>query len=254
LLLALDEEGLLFIFNLKEANQSPVKTLSLGASIFMHPSTYLNKIVYSNSIFLYLFNINSEKIVYKYSNFRTEGDGEISQIEQSPIVDFICIGFSSGKLKLFNLLDDKIKQEFSMESKILSITFSSSEQIGTSLLASSDISGKIAIWDLNRNEIQYVLNCKNHYNFNCVKFINNEPILMSTSGDDNSIKLFLFERESKIPKLLKQRKGHNQNPHLIRFYGEDGKNILSASQDGSLRRISIINEQQNQEFSSKVCL
>jgi len=47
----------------------------------------------------------------------------------------------------------------------------------------------------------------------------NEPILLSSSEDDNSLKMWFFEKGLTQPRLLKERCGHAETPHRIRFYG-----------------------------------
>lgn len=72
-----------------------------------------------------------------------------------------------------------------------------------------------------------------------LEFMPNEPILISASDEDNSIKMWLFEKGLTQPRLLKERCGHAEAPHRIRFYGgkddpvnHGARNIISASSDG----------------------
>ena len=51
------------------------------------------------------------------------------------------------------------------------------------------------------------------------------------------------------PHLLKFRSGHQAPPHLIRFYGEDGKQLLTASRDRSLRCTSVVRDSRSFELS-----
>ena len=67
----------------------------------------------------------------------------------------------------------------------------------------------------------------------------NEPILISSSEDDNSLKMWFFEKGLTQPRLLKERCGHAEAPHRIRFYGgkddpvnHGARNIISCSPDG----------------------
>ena len=45
-----------------------------------------------------------------------------------------------------------------------------------------------------------------------VQFMHNEPVLISTSDDDNSIKMWFFEKGTTQPRLLKERCGHATPP------------------------------------------
>jgi len=47
----------------------------------------------------------------------------------------------------------------------------------------------------------------------------NEPVLISSSEDGNSIKMWFFEKGLTVPRLLRQRAGHSDAPIKIRFYG-----------------------------------
>lgn len=50
-------------------------------------------------------------------------------------------------------------------------------------------------------------------------FIPNEPVIVSASDEDNSIKMWLLEKGQALPRLLRERAGHAEPPHRIRFYG-----------------------------------
>ncbi len=88
--------------------------------------------------------------------------------------------------------------------------------------------------------------------------MHNEPILITSSDDDNSLKMWFFEKGSTQPRILKERCGHAMPPHKIRFYGgkddpvnQGARNIISCAPDGSLRDISLLNEFQSINFSQK---
>lgn len=86
----------------------------------------------------------------------------------------------------------------------------------------------------------------------------NEPILISSSEEDNSLKMWFFEKGLTQPRILKERCGHAEAPQKIRFYGgkddpvnQGARNIISCSSDGQLRDISLLNEFQSMNFSKK---
>jgi U3 small nucleolar RNA-associated protein 21 len=85
-----------------------------------------------------------------------------------------------------------------------------------------------------------------------------EPVLVSSSEEGNSIKMWLFEKGLAVPRLLRQRSGHVESPCRIRFYGgqddpimHGARNLVSCSKDGALRDISLLNEFQSMDFSVK---
>ena len=60
---------------------------------------------------------------------------------------------------------------------------------------------------------------------------------------------WFFESPTAPPRLLKFRSGHHEPPHLIRYYGEDGKQLLTASRDRSIRCTSIVRDSRSFELS-----
>mmetsp|Transcript_39227 Transcript_39227/g.38816 ORF Transcript_39227/g.38816 Transcript_39227/m.38816 type:complete len:642 (-) Transcript_39227:23-1948(-) len=53
------------------------------------------------------------------------------------------------------------------------------------------------------------------------------------------------------PRLLKERSGHSDTPHKIKFYGDDSKHIVSCSENTFLRDNSLINEHISMNFGYK---
>ncbi|KAK0544166.1 rRNA-processing protein utp21 [Tilletia horrida] len=98
------------------------------------------------------------------------------------------------------------------------------------------------------------------------EFIPGQPLLLTAAGD-NKLRQWFFEPATAdgkvpqvknsaaaiqgggVPRLLKSREGHHAPPVLIRHYGEDGKNILSAGSDRSLRCISVVRDSRSYELS-----
>ena len=115
------------------------------------------------------------------------------------------------------------------------------------------------MWDLNAQKIWAELKTPhNARNISSLSFMPNEPVLVTASEDDNSIKMWLFEKGQSLPRLLKERCGHAEAPHRIRFYGglddptmQGARNLLTCSKDGNLRDISLLNEFQSMNFSKK---
>ena len=85
----------------------------------------------------------------------------------------------------------------------------------------ASVSGdSVTLWDLNKQKVYSVMQGPHGgRNVASVQFMHNEPVLISTSDDDNSIKMWFFEKGTTQPRLLKERCGHATPPHKIRFYG-----------------------------------
>lgn len=59
----------------------------------------------------------------------------------------------------------------------------------------------------------------------------------------------MFDSPTSPPRLLKHRSGHHAPPHLIRYYGDDGKQLLTAARDRSLRCTSVVRDSRSFELS-----
>jgi U3 small nucleolar RNA-associated protein 21 len=259
LLLALDSKGTLFIWDIYSAEL--LKSINLSIDSFIHPSTYLNKILFTKkrqryeeeleikSSKIYLYNINTEKQIFE---FDFEIDGTVTCIEQSPVVDIVGLGFSTGEIILFNLRTFKKILRFKADTTVDNISFSNCVELNLSLLATSTTNGHINIWDLNKNTLHYTIHAFS--NISSLVFLPNEPILLATSGVDNYIRMYRFEYNTGIPVLLRHRNGHSKHPNKIRFYGEsvnnDSNHLLSIS-DSEMRIVSLINEHISKDISFK---
>jgi WD40 repeat protein len=100
---------------------------------------------------------------------------------------------------------------------VKSLAFSLDTSIEISLLASISSNenggGNITLWDLNKQKVHAIVpNAHRGKPITHISFINNEPILVSSSEDDNSLKMWFFEKGVIIPRLLKERAGHSEAP------------------------------------------
>ena len=81
-----------------------------------------------------------------------------------------------------------------------------------------------------------------------IAFVPGQPLLIS-SGPDNAVRQWFFESPTLPPRLLKARAGHYLPPHVIRYYGDDGRALLTASRDRSLRLTSVVRDSRSYELS-----
>ena len=159
-------------------------------------------------------------------------------IEQSPVVDVVAIGCSNGTISLINLKFDSLLLTFTQkEGPVTSLTFLTDTRLDISLLASTSLhSGSSVLWDLNGKKIHCQIKPHSGKPINSLCFLSGEPVLLTTSDDDNSIKMWLLEKGQSQPRLLKERTGHSEAPQRIRFYGgmddRSARNIISAGKDG----------------------
>ena len=262
-LLFITMKGDLFIYEIHSGDL--MSKLEKNIKYFIHPITYINKILFSLNSERYeeelnkfepnliLFDINEDKEIINYKEYFKNKNSKINLFEQSPVIDIIAINFDDGDIFLFNLKRNKIIMKLNSQYKITSMTFSSCNTMSHSLLVTSCNNGIINIWDLNKKSLHYSIS-NDFTNITNVMFLPEEPIMIATSEQDNSIKMYKFENNTSIPQILKFRTGHRSSPNHIRFYGEsaneESTQILSCDKY-CLRNISLLSEQMSKEFSSK---
>ncbi|KAG8746806.1 hypothetical protein FRC12_014216 [Ceratobasidium sp. 428] len=221
------------------------------AALMLHPATYINKILFASSDgSMQLWNIRTATCLHTFSpaNLSTMSSGSpITALVQSPAVDVVGIGFASGECVLYDVRsDERIMRVFMEGAAVRSIAFRTD---GHPVLGTASATGHIALWDLNaQGRLLHVLKGAHNSSISAIQWIPGQPVMV-TSGEDNSLKQWLFESPDDPPRLLKHRSGHHAPPHLIRYYGEDGKQLLTASRDRSLRYTSIVRDSRSYELS-----
>ncbi|KAF9352917.1 hypothetical protein BGX26_009309 [Mortierella sp. AD094] len=215
---------------------------SFTVTTLIHPSTYLNKILIgSNQGTMQLWNIRTSTMVYAFKGFNSP----ITCFTQTPVVDVIAIGLLDGSIVIHNIRTDVTIMTLKQEGKVTAVTFRTDDQ---HVMASANMYGDIALWDLDRQKILHVMKGAHDGTIPSVQFLNGQPILMS-SGADNSVKQWIFDSLDGLPRLLKSRSGHHAPPTHIRYYGDDGHFIVSAGRDRSLRAFSTVRDSQSIELS-----
>lgn len=63
---------------------------------------------------------------------------------------------------------------------------------------------------------------------------------------------WLCDSPTALPRLLKLRSGHSAPPTCIRYYGDDGKQILTAGRDRALRYTSVVRDSRSFELSQGI--
>ncbi|KAF9904676.1 hypothetical protein EC991_002423 [Linnemannia zychae] len=215
---------------------------SFTVTTLIHPSTYLNKILIgSNQGTMQIWNIRTSTMVYAFKSFNSP----ITCFTQTPVVDVIAVGLLDGSIVIHNIRTDATIMTLKQEGKVTAVTFRTDDQ---HVMASANMYGDIALWDLDRQKVLHVMKGAHDGSIPSVQFLNGQPILMS-SGADNAVKQWIFDSLDGLPRLLKSRSGHHQPPTHIKYYGEDGHFILSAGRDRSLRAFSTVRDSQSTELS-----
>ncbi|KAI7823322.1 Utp21 specific WD40 associated putative domain-containing protein [Gamsiella multidivaricata] len=215
---------------------------SFTVTTLIHPSTYLNKVLIgSNQGTMQLWNIRTSTMVYAFKGFNSP----VTCFTQSPVVDVIAVGLLDGSVVLHNIRTDTTIMTMRQEGKVTAVSFRTDDQ---HVMATANMYGDIALWDLDRQKVLHVMKGAHDGTIPSIQFLNGQPILM-TSGADNSVKQWIFDSLDGLPRLLKSRSGHHQPPTHINYYGEDGHFILSAGRDRSLRAFSTVRDSQSVELS-----
>ncbi|KAA1479648.1 Utp21-domain-containing protein [Dentipellis sp. KUC8613] len=224
------------------------------ATHMIHPATYLNKILFAgNTGELQIWNIRARSCIHKFtaSNLLTSAHHDytiaITSLAQSPAIDVLAIGFASGEISVYDIrADERLMRMFVQEGVVTALSFRTD---GHHVLASGSAAGHISLWDLNAHgRLLHTIHGAHDGPINALDWVPDQPILFS-SGEDNSLKQWLFETSLSTPRLLNYRSGHRYPPHLVRYFGDDGKQIISASKDCSLRCTSVVRDSRSLELS-----
>ncbi|KAJ7709752.1 Utp21 specific WD40 associated putative domain-containing protein [Mycena rosella] len=261
-LIALTEDGrrmLLWETSTGELDSTIEFDMGFTATLILHPATYLNKVLVSSSQGnIQLWNIRSQTCIHKFSSSRLvsapnapetsdASSCAITAMTQSPAIDVVGIGFTSGEISVYDVrADERLMRMFMEGGGVRSLGFRSD---GHPVLASASSAGHIALWDLNSGgRLLHMIRGAHDGAISAVEWVPGQPVLIS-SGEDNSVKQWLFDSPTAAPRLLKFRTGHHSPPHIIRYYGDDGKQLLTASRDRSLRCTSVVRDSRSFELS-----
>lgn len=95
-------------------------------STFLHPATYLNKIIVgSQNGILQLWNIRSLSLIYEFPSFGSS----ITVLEQAPTVDVIAIGLLDGRIIIYDIKSAEEIMKFKQEGKVTAISFRTGKHI-----------------------------------------------------------------------------------------------------------------------------
>ncbi|KAI8323790.1 YVTN repeat-like/Quino protein amine dehydrogenase [Martensiomyces pterosporus] len=215
---------------------------SFQVTAVVHPSTYVNKIVIGSAQgTMQVWNIQTRRCLYEFKSF---GSG-VACMVQAPVIDVIALGLLDGRILLHNIKQDRSVMQLSQEGRVTAISFRTDD---VPMMASSNAEGDVALWDLNNKRLIHVMQGAHDGVIPAIDFLAGQPLLL-TSSADNSVKEWLFDGQDGVPRLLRQRSGHFAAPQLIRYHDSEGRHILSAGRDRSLRFFSVVRDAQNVEMS-----
>ena len=244
-LVSIDENNIVKLWNIN--TEELITELDFSDKHFkittiIHPNTYINKILLgSEQGQLQLWNLRVLKLIYTFKGWNTP----VTALEQTPAIDVAAIGLRDGRIILHNLkLDETLFELVQDWGCVISISFRTDEH---PIMATGSLEGHIVFWNLEQRKVESQLLKAHSKGVTGLKYLPNEPLLVSSSSD-NSIKLWIFDLADGAGRLLRIREGHSEPPNIVRFYGDEGNNILTAGSDSSLRMFSTITEMLNRSF------
>lgn len=142
---------------------------------------------------LQLWNIRSRTCIHKFGYDRittsvaTIKGTSITAITQSPAIDVVGVGYTSGEISVYDIrADERLLRMFMEGGGVSALGFRSD---GEPILASASSMGHIALWDLNSGgRLLHMVRGAHDGAISAVEWVPGQPVLI-TSGDDNSVKV-----------------------------------------------------------------
>ncbi|XP_072270052.1 WD repeat-containing protein 36 [Pyxicephalus adspersus] len=209
---------------------------NFAVSAIMHPSTYLNKILLgSQQGTLQLWNVKSNKLLYTLKGW----EAGVTVLQQAPAVDVVAVGLTSGKIIVHNIKFDETLMTFHQDwGPITALSFRTD---GHPIMAAGSPIGHIGLWDLEEKKLMSQMRDAHSTAIAGLTFVHGEPLLI-TNAADNALRVWIFDGPGGQGRLLRFRMGHSAPSTFIRHHGLDGKQILSAGQDGTLHSFSTVHD------------
>ncbi|XP_053150733.1 WD repeat-containing protein 36 isoform X2 [Hemicordylus capensis] len=243
--ISVDSDNALIIWDVQseeEYLQLNFEKAVFAITAIMHPSTYMNKILLgSEQGNLQLWNVKSNKLLYTFPRL---GAG-VTVLEQAPAVDVVAAGLVSGHIIVYNIKYDEVLMKFQQDwGPVTAISFRTD---GHPVMAAGSPIGHIGLWDLEDKKLLGQMRNVHTTAVSGISFVQGEPLLI-TNGADNAIRVWIFDGPGGNGRLLRCRMGHSAPPTKIRYHGQSGQQILSASQDGTLQSFSTVHESFNKSL------
>ena len=216
------------------------------ATTVCHPDGYVDLLLFGAADGrMALVDVRLGTLKREYAGYGSR----VTALENSPATDFVAVGVEDGRVLLVNLMDDTVLFTLTPERglKITALAFRTDDQ--DDILCVGDESGRVTVWDLEKRALRTVIVQCHEGPVVALKFLDGQPVMLS-SGCDNSIKEWIFDRDDGDARLLRFRAGHSKPPTCVSFYGE-GKKLLAAGNDRTLRVFHTFRDQQNVELSQR---
>lgn len=242
-LLAFNFSAQMLVWNVETEELLQTIALPHAGIAFAHPPTYLNKVLVATKRQLSLYNVKTATLVYDYPELSKQLHSDITALDPAPALDLIGLGTADGSILIWNVKTDSEVLALKQEQAVTSISFATGTE---ELLVSGDSQGLVYLWNLPERRLQATIVAHPGNRVDKVQFLPREPLFVSASGGQNSLKQYIIEENQ--PRLLRERNGFATPPTALQFY--DDKHILAIS-DHQLRDLALLNEHQSCDFSHK---
>ncbi|XP_051958098.1 WD repeat-containing protein 36 [Xyrauchen texanus] len=244
-LISVDKENVVIIWDVESEEtylQISFDKVTFEVSAVMHPSTYLNKILFGSSQgSLQLWNVKSNKLLFTFSGWTSA----VTVLQQTPAVDVVGVGLASGQIIIHNIKFDETLMKFQQDwGPVTALSFRTD---GHAVMASGSPIGHIGLWDLEEKKIVGQMRDAHTTSIAGLTFLHSEPLLI-TNGADNAIRVWIFDIGGGEGRLLRHRIGHSAPPTKIRHHDQSGLHLLSSGQDGTLQSFSTVHERFNKSL------
>ncbi|KAJ9444237.1 U3 small nucleolar RNA-associated protein 21-like protein [Diplonema papillatum] len=220
---------------------------------------YRNKVVLGTQQgCLELWNFNTGTLVHKFPSFGSP----VTALAVPPAEDCVAVGLTDGRVVLFNLPYGEELSTFrhsSQSSRNVAVTSISFRTDGPQTMCSGTIAGEVAVWNLHKKKLEGLLTANlqadtpddvferpHSGRVTLLHFLPSEPVLLS-AGEDNSLRMYVFDKLQGTGKLLRERRGHYAPCTGAQFFDE--KVLLTYGSDRTFRASHVFSDLFNREIS-----
>lgn len=228
----------------------------------IHPVTYLNKVVVTDSGGQWhVVNVNTRKVLYSSALPRVAADAHTGSpailcATQSPAVDVLAFGCADGSVVVHNIKLDKTVVRFAHAAEeganapkgsavaaaassgsaaaVTSVSFCTARGAQVPLLLSATDRGTVALWDLKTRSLFHVDLGAHSQRITSAHFIASQPVYVTT-GRDNAVCVWLLDQADGRPRKLRGRAGHAGTITAAAYFGGD---TVASLADGADARVA----------------
>jgi len=205
----LAESSTLTLINVRD---NEISSMDVGFDMIevVHPETYINKVVVAGAKNLELWNFNSERKIFSFTEVLFKGreneiDLVITAVEASTVLDVIAVALSSGVILMLNLRTAQVIFELKQKTGVTAMSFSRS---GRPILATGNSKGSIIFWELQEKRILGKLPHAHQGPITSMLFVPEDALVLSASSTDNCLKQWRYDEvEKEHFRMLRQRVG-----------------------------------------------